>query len=1314
MANIKISELTELTVPADADEIAIVDKDVATTKKITRGNLYSDATSSAKGLATATQITKLDGIEAGATADQTGAEIKTAYEAEANAYTDTKDTKLAGIEAAADVTDEANVTAALPVVDGTSLIKGSVDSTKQARFEVDGLTTSTTRALTIQDKDITIADNADVVLRVEKATFNANTILKADSDNTPAALTVGEQTLLGRITAGVITALTPTQIRTLVNVADGADVTGDNAPQAHEHVSTEITVSTINTPTYNDIQDWVNNTQSAGRMSGGATTAHTDSITGVTVGGIGSGELKVAGDQTACYIVAEPLLVEESTNNDGYYTIASGVAYSGGTTTIPVEEAVGAVADGIIYNGTVDVADGTGFIKQTDSDIGETVSFDIHADTNIILTDVTTNYLYVDYNAGTPDIKVTTDRDSIEHNRQFTLSMVYRNGARVWACSCGVYLPNFLIGNHERLLIARGYERGSGGEISEYGTRNIQSTSGVFFRGATRVDTTAKTSVDDKITTVYYDGSGWVWTENETQVDNTYYNNIATGLVELGISKYAVHWICIDYLSNLYVVYGRGSYSLAEAQLAGVPSLMPVVANEFGIVAAKVIIQKTAASFAELISAYTQLIPTATPAVHNNLSGLNDGDYKHLTAAAHTIATQAATNAIDGYATSSHIQAIEANTAKTTNATHTGDVTGSGALTIGAGKVTEAMQVLADNTTQDFSTTKHGYVPKGTNTGKYLKDDGTWDAPAGAGDALTTDPLSQFAATTSAQLAGVISNETGSGALVFGTSPALTTPTGIVASDLSDFDTEVANNSAVTANTAKDTNATHTGEVTGSGALSIDKTAISNQSVVTALGSDYVMIGDTSDTGNIKKALISDFASAGGDMAAATYDPATIAEQLVGLTATQTLTNKTLTQPTLTLNQSATPTPTGEGDIQWDTDGNNFAVGDGAGTKIFSDDAIVEARANHTGTQVASTISDFDTEVANNSAVSANTSKVTNATHTGDVTGSTALTIATDAVDIAMLSASGTADGTTYLRGDNTWSTPSGSGDVSKVGTPVDNQVGVWTGDGTIEGTSGLTYSGTALDLTGNLILSGTVDGIDIATDVAANTAKATNVTTNLSEGTSTTTTVDVNSSDGTNATLVAASTTRAGVLTKAKFDDITNNTAKTGVTTEISSIVEDATPQLGGTLEINEKAILIDAALSSDHTWTGPTQLITAGENLAQFETAYLKSDGKYWLIDADVEATAKGKIVMATAAISADATGIVLLPGEFSFIRDDSTTEWTVTAAGDTMFLGLTAGELTNDISGYTTGDIGRVSGYMETATILNFNVDKTWIKI
>lgn len=65
---------------------------------------------------------------------------------------------------------------------------------------------------------------------------------------------------------------------------------------------------------------------------------------------------------------------------------------------------------------------------------------------------------------------------------------------------------------------------------------------------------------------------------------------------------------------------------------------------------------------------------------------------------------------------------------------------------------------------------------------------------------------------------------------------------------------------------------------------------------------------------------------------------------------------------------------------------------------------------------------------SNTAAIALNTAKVTNATHTGDVTGDTALTIAAGAVDIANLSATGTPDSTSFLRGDNTWSVPAGGG----------------------------------------------------------------------------------------------------------------------------------------------------------------------------------------------------------------------------------------------------------------------------------------------
>jgi len=99
--------------------------------------------------------------------------------------------------------------------------------------------------------------------------------------------------------------------------------------------------------------------------------------------------------------------------------------------------------------------------------------------------------------------------------------------------------------------------------------------------------------------------------------------------------------------------------------------------------------------------------------------------------------------------------------------------------------------------------------------------------------------------------------------------------------------------------------------------------------------------------------------------------------------------------------------------------------------------------------------------------------------------------------------AAGDAAASKFLSADGTWTVPSGSGNVSKVGTPADNQVGVWTGDGTIEGTSGLTYDGSNLQLTGDIGSTGTritkgwftdlVVTNDISGSITGNAASVTN-----------------------------------------------------------------------------------------------------------------------------------------------------------------------------------------------------------------------------
>jgi len=67
----------------------------------------------------------------------------------------------------------------------------------------------------------------------------------------------------------------------------------------------------------------------------------------------------------------------------------------------------------------------------------------------------------------------------------------------------------------------------------------------------------------------------------------------------------------------------------------------------------------------------------------------------------------------------------------------------SGNPSIDVGTLTESALTLADNTTNDVSTTKHGFTPKAPNdTTKFLRGDGTWAAPSGGSTCLTLIPQS--------------------------------------------------------------------------------------------------------------------------------------------------------------------------------------------------------------------------------------------------------------------------------------------------------------------------------------------------------------------------------------------------------------------------------------------------------------------------------------------------------------------------------------------------------------------------------------------
>jgi hypothetical protein len=126
-----------------------------------------------------------------------------------------------------------------------------------------------------------------------------------------------------------------------------------------------------------------------------------------------------------------------------------------------------------------------------------------------------------------------------------------------------------------------------------------------------------------------------------------------------------------------------------------------------------------------------------------------------------------------------------------------------------------------------------------------------------------------------------------------------------------------------------------------------------------------------------------------------------------------------------------------------------------------------------------------------------------------------------------------------------------GAGDVSKVGTPVDNQVGVWTGDGTIEGTAGLTYNGANLQLTGDVGATGTRITKGWFADLEVTNAIAGSVTGNAATvSTITGLAPDTATTQATQASITTcANLTTVGTVTVGNVDAVVTDAAADGAT---------------------------------------------------------------------------------------------------------------------------------------------------------------------
>lgn len=280
-------------------------------------------------------------------------------------------------------------------------------------------------------------------------------------------------------------------------------------------------------------------------------------------------------------------------------------------------------------SGTLDVAQVEGCIRATDDPTDDLEFFTITATTGLALTDADLNYIYAEYNGGTPQVVATITKRT-DFNTNVLLGEVYRDGTTLHINNAST----LDVGDHASLMAQRmrgtdPFAHESGIMISETGTRNIAVTAGVVWEALNKISISAvDTSAAGTFNYWYRDGaSGWTKVASQSAINNTQYDDNSGTLATLTANRYGVHWVYVESDSQYNVVYGQGDYTLANATEASAPGTLPPQFEDHAILIGKIIIKKSDASFTDTSSPFTSTITLSGVTDHGELSGLSDDDH---------------------------------------------------------------------------------------------------------------------------------------------------------------------------------------------------------------------------------------------------------------------------------------------------------------------------------------------------------------------------------------------------------------------------------------------------------------------------------------------------------------------------------------------------------------------------------------------------------------------------------------------------------------------------------------------------------------
>lgn len=290
-----------------------------------------------------------------------------------------------------------------------------------------------------------------------------------------------------------------------------------------------------------------------------------------------------------------------------------------------------------IGGGQLSITGGEYYIRSTSDGTGVLYSGSIAEDTSLIIPNLSTSFVYLDYNAGTPIWASTTNPTEINVSDKIPVAIIYRNGEAVNILNVSNDNTDCIAKFRKKSFYTEKFVRAEGALVAHTGL-SISCTTGKYWFGLNEF--THGALAEGASFTYYHKGTNWVAT-NATIINPTQYNLVNTGLSTLSNKHYSNQWIYSVFgtATNAYaVVYGQNEYAtLAEAINEAPPANLPPVLSSMGILVGVVTIYENTGTIVNIRSVFDHVFAAIDIPNHNNLSGLNVDGYQHLTAEEKTL-----------------------------------------------------------------------------------------------------------------------------------------------------------------------------------------------------------------------------------------------------------------------------------------------------------------------------------------------------------------------------------------------------------------------------------------------------------------------------------------------------------------------------------------------------------------------------------------------------------------------------------------------------------------------------------------------------